>query len=80
MTTGSWLFLANDHTTRWLVMAGSGTAGRMAAAAMARTMGNTALVTLVDPDSVGTVDFGESTIPPLVTSNRLLGIGEADFM
>ena len=38
MTTGSWLFLANDHTTRWLVIAGGGTTGWMAAAAMAGTI------------------------------------------
>jgi tryptophan halogenase len=52
----------------------------MAAAAISRTMGRTAEVTLIESDAIGTVGVGESTIPPLVTYNRLLGIGEADFM
>ncbi|GHH23651.1 tryptophan halogenase [Sphingomonas glacialis] len=65
---------------RRIVVAGGGTAGWMAAAAIARTMGRTAEVTLIESDAIGTVGVGESTIPPLVTYNRLLGIGEADFM
>lgn len=67
-------------TPRRIVVAGGGTAGWMAAAAIARTMGRTVEVTLVESDAIGTVGVGESTIPPLVTYNRLLGIGEADFM
>ncbi|WP_448501566.1 tryptophan halogenase family protein [Sphingomonas sp.] len=63
-----------------IVVAGGGTAGWMAAAAIARTMGRAAQVTLVESDAIGTVGVGESTIPPLVTYNRLLGINEADFM
>jgi tryptophan halogenase len=65
---------------RRIVIAGGGTAGWMAAAALTRTMGRTAEVTLVESDAIGTIGVGESTIPPLVTYNRLLGIGEADFM
>jgi len=65
---------------RRIVVAGGGTAGWMTAAAITRTMGRTARVTLVESDAIGTVGVGESTIPPLVTYNRLLGIGEADFM
>ncbi|MFL9839492.1 tryptophan halogenase family protein [Sphingomonas sp. ST-64] len=63
-----------------IVVAGGGTAGWMAAAAIARTMGRTVSVTLVESDAIGTVGVGESTIPPLVTYNRLLGINEAEFM
>ncbi|WP_294324409.1 tryptophan halogenase family protein [uncultured Sphingomonas sp.] len=63
-----------------VVIAGGGTAGWMAAAAIARTMGRMVQVTLVESEAIGTVGVGESTIPPLVTYNRLLGINEAEFM
>lgn len=65
---------------RRVIIAGGGTAGWMAAAAIARTMGRTVEVTLVESDAIGTIGVGESTIPPLVNYNRLLGINEADFM
>lgn len=65
---------------RRVVIAGGGTAGWMTAAAIARTMGSTIELILVESDAIGTVGVGESTIPPLVTYNRLLGINEADFM
>ena len=65
---------------RRIVIAGGGTAGWMAAAAIARTLGRAVEVTLVESDAIGTVGVGESTIPPLVTFNRLLGINEAEFM
>ena len=63
-----------------IVVAGGGTAGWMAAAALARTLGPVATVTLVESEAIGTVGVGESTIPPLVAYNRLLNIAEADFM
>ena len=65
---------------RRIVIAGGGSAGWMAAAAIMRTMGRTVDLTLVESDAIGTVGVGESTIPPLATFNRLLGINEADFM
>ncbi len=52
----------------------------MAAAAIARTFGRTVECTLVESEAIGTVGVGESTIPPLVNYNRLLGIPEAEFM
>ncbi|RVQ69339.1 tryptophan 7-halogenase [Croceicoccus ponticola] len=63
-----------------IVVAGGGTAGWMTAAALSRTLGRTASVTLVESDMIGTVGVGESTIPPLVNYLRLLKIAEADFM
>ena len=65
---------------RRVVIAGGGTAGWMAAAAIARTMGGTIDLTLIESDAIGTVGVGESTIPPMITFNRLLGINEAEFM
>ncbi|HEX2795058.1 MAG TPA: tryptophan halogenase family protein [Croceicoccus sp.] len=63
-----------------IVVAGGGTAGWMTAAALSRTLGRTAHVTLVESDLIGTVGVGESTIPPLANYLRLLNIAEADFM
>jgi tryptophan halogenase len=63
-----------------IVIAGGGTAGWMAAAAIAKTMGHVASVALVESEAIGTIGVGESTIPPLVTFNRLLEINEAEFM
>lgn len=65
---------------RRIVVAGGGTAGWMTAAALARTLGPVAQVTLVESEQIGTIGVGESTIPPLVAYNRILGINEADFM
>ncbi len=67
-------------TPRRIVVAGGGTAGWMAAAAIARTLGRAAQVTLVESEAIGTIGVGESTIPPIVGFNRLLGINEAEFM
>ncbi|MHA3840508.1 tryptophan halogenase family protein [Sphingomonas aestuarii] len=72
--------MKSEHPIKRIVVAGGGTGGWMAAAAIARTMGRAAQVTLVESESIGTVGVGESTIPPLVTYNRLLGINEAEFM
>jgi len=69
-----------DWPLKRIVVAGGGTAGWMTAAAIAKTLGHAVELTLVESDLIGTIGVGESTIPPLVTYNRLLGINEADFM
>ena len=65
---------------RRIIIAGGGTAGWMAAAALGKTLGSLADVTLVESDAIGTIGVGESTIPPMRTFNNLLGIDEAEFM
>jgi tryptophan halogenase len=72
--------MMSEYKKRRVVVAGGGTAGWMTAAALARTMGDSIELTLVESDMIGTIGVGESTIPPLVNYNRLLGIGEAEFM
>ena len=70
----------SEQRLRRIIIAGGGTAGWMSAAAISRTLGKTVQLTLVESDAIGTIGVGESTIPPLVNYNRLLGINEAEFM
>lgn len=63
-----------------LVIAGGGTAGWMAAALLAKTMGKNIEITLVESDDIPTVGVGEATIPPLLRFHEILGIDEREFM
>jgi tryptophan 7-halogenase len=55
------------------VIAGDGTAGWVAAATLARFLGDCASITLVESDEIGTVGVGEATIPQI--HNLLIGLG-----
>ena len=63
-----------------VVVAGGGTAGWIAAAALIRQLGPLVTVTLVESDEIGTVGVGESTIPTARSFHAFLGIDEAAFM
>lgn len=68
------------NRVRRVVIAGGGTAGWMAAAALSRTLGKCIDITLVESDDIGTVGVGEATIPTLLTFHRLIDINEQEFM
>jgi tryptophan halogenase len=72
--------MTNPRTVKRVVIAGGGTAGWMAAAALSKTLGKTLDITLVESEEIGTVGVGEATIPTLVVFHRLLDIKEQDFM
>jgi len=63
-----------------LVIIGGGTAGWIAAASLAKFLGRTVKITLVESDSIGTVGVGEATIPQIRKLNASLGLDEAEFI
>ncbi|WP_448664243.1 tryptophan halogenase family protein [Sphingomonas sp. CJ20] len=63
-----------------VVIAGGGTAGWVAAAALVKQLGALLDITLVESDEIGTVGVGESTIPTSRKFHELLTIDEPAFM
>jgi tryptophan halogenase len=70
----------NERTAYNFVIAGGGTAGWIAAATLARFLGDCASITLVESDEIGTVGVGEATIPQIHNLLIGLGIDQAEFL
>jgi len=68
------------QTVKKVVIAGGGTAGWIAAAALVKQLGRLLDITLIESDEIGTIGVGESTIPTVRAFHSLLGIDEREFM
>lgn len=63
-----------------IVIVGGGTAGWIAAASLAKLLGKTLEISLIESDDIPTVGVGEATIPTLLSLHELLGINEQEFV
>ncbi|MEO9130830.1 MAG: tryptophan 7-halogenase, partial [Sphingomonas sp.] len=70
----------NAQLVKKVVIAGGGTAGWIAAAALVKQLGPLLDITLVESDEIATIGVGESTIPTVRAFHSLLGIDEREFM
>jgi tryptophan 7-halogenase len=69
-----------DRHVREVVIIGGGTAGWMAAAALAKVLGPQLSIRLVESEAIGTVGVGEATVPHLKLFNKVLEIDETEFV
>ncbi len=65
---------------RRVVIAGGGTAGWLAGAALSHQFRERLDITLVESELIGTVGVGESTVPPIRAFHRFLNIDEQEFL
>ncbi len=70
----------NAQVIRKVVIAGGGTAGWCAAAALSRLIGPVLDITLIESADIGIVGVGESTIPTVRAFHHLASIDEQAFM
>jgi tryptophan halogenase len=63
-----------------VIIAGGGTAGWIAAAALSQQFTDLLEINLIESEDIGTVGVGEASIPPMKTFHNFLNISEQEFM
>jgi len=71
---------SGDRRIKRIAVIGGGTAGWIAASALARKLGRTCSIHLVESPDIPTVGVGEATIPPILDFIKFLNIDLNDFM
>jgi tryptophan halogenase len=72
--------MMNTVKRKKVVIAGGGTSGWLAAAALSKQLNSVCDVTLVESDDIGTIGVGEATIPTVRVFHKLLGVSEQEFV
>src|SRR5690625_703938 len=75
-----WRGHMGSNRVRRVVIAGGGTAGWIAASALAYQFRDLIDITLVESSKIGTVGVGESTVPTIQAFHRFLNIDEQEFL
>ena len=72
--------METDRRIKRIAIVGGGTAGWIAASALARKLGHTCSIQLIESPDIPTIGVGEATIPGIIDFLRFLGIDLQDFM
>jgi tryptophan halogenase len=72
--------MQTDRRIKRIAIVGGGTAGWIAASALARKVGHKCSIQLIESPDIPTIGVGEATIPGIIDFLRFVGIDLQDFM